>query len=117
MRRALIPCVAALAAVAVIGGPDMMAYVSGARPANRKQLYRIRQGLSEGMTREELERLITANSAVRAKWSSQDRVVLSVPTGFLEKAFLEIEVAQNHVVHGRVRGYDGRTIQDAPPDF
>lgn len=121
-RGALVSVLAVVGAISVVSiTPDLAAWVLGARPDNRYQLYALRRVIQPGTKRDELIGLLKRHETpmIRHKWKSNDEVVIWVPTGFLETSYLRLQFRGESVVHAQIRGDRGEQdrLPDAPDDF
>jgi hypothetical protein len=107
-----------LVAVVFVGWPDILAFVNRARPGNVAALYTFRGAMKPGMSRDALQEVVAATKApVRTLWKSPEELLVWVPVGFMESAYLQVFVAGDAVVHARIRGDSGEIIPGAPADF
>ena len=114
---ALAAGVAVVSAI-VVGWPDILAFVNGARPANVHVLYAIRGAVQPGMSRDTLEEVMSKTKApVRAMWKSRDELMVWVPVGFMESVYLQVYLAGDAVAHARIRSDSGEVVPGAPSDF
>jgi hypothetical protein len=107
-----------VALVAIFGWPDILAALHGARPANVRKLYALRREIPQGLARAELLRILASvHEPIRVTWKSPEKVLVWVPTGFMEQVYLEVSIAENRVQHADIRDDEGQLLQNAPPGF
>jgi len=95
-----------------------LAMWNGATPHNKGHLLAVRDAVTPGMTKEQLERLLaTSKAPLRKTWKNPDALSIAAPIGFLDSVYLEIDFHEGRVAHVRVRGDGGELVPEAASDF
>ena len=118
LRRTALRIAVGVLGIMLLGWPDILAFVNGARLSNVDLLYDARGALRPGTSRDSLNAMVSATKPpIRTLWRSRDELLLWVPVGFMESVYLQVFLTSDAVAHARIRGDGGDTMTGAPADF
>jgi hypothetical protein len=113
--RKLLGFAAIFATVLLLG-----VFLSEMHADRRYTIYNVRRELRAGMTRDEVQDIVSHhNASFLYKYATADRVILRVDTGLANSYLLSITFRDDRLLSAKIRGEDGphEIFHDAPPDI